>query len=207
MNHVMLDLETLGVGSDACILSIGAVRFDPYTGKVREELYMPVSDRTGKIDLDTVKWWSKQDQGVFREAFVGCDDSLASPRVVIDAFIKFCGAYQYDPDDLVVGDDTHSDPFYVPGPTHLPPANYLWSNAPTFDETILRSFFSRYGVANKFPIHFRGSRDYRTMLALARDAGYEQPVYPQGGHNALVDAKYQAAVLCGVFKFLQLKKV
>ena len=31
LNHIMMDMETLGTLADAPIMSIGAVRFDPLT--------------------------------------------------------------------------------------------------------------------------------------------------------------------------------
>ncbi|ENC2501576.1 TPA: 3'-5' exoribonuclease, partial [Escherichia coli] len=51
MNHLMIDTETLGNGPDAAIFAIGAVFFDPFTGKLGkqfEKFIDPVdSERNG----------------------------------------------------------------------------------------------------------------------------------------------------------------
>ncbi len=183
MKHIMLDLETLGVGQDACVLSIGAVRFDPVAGTLGDELYMPICDREGRIELSTVKWWSEQNPEIFKQALEHANDPMESPAVAVEAFNHFCGFYW-----------------------NAPEAEFLWSNAPTFDESILRAMYSRRSINDKFPIHFRGSRCYRTVLALAVERGFEIPPYPKNGHNALADAKYQAETLIKVYKHLGLSK-
>lgn len=63
MKNVMVDLETLGKGSDAVILSIGAVAFDE-TG-VGSDFYANIDPesctRVGmKMDASTVMWWMTQ---------------------------------------------------------------------------------------------------------------------------------------------------
>lgn len=37
MNHLMIDLETLGTSADAVILSVGAVKFDLESDKIDDE--------------------------------------------------------------------------------------------------------------------------------------------------------------------------
>ena len=64
MKNVMVDLETLGNGYSAAIISIGAVEFDE-TGLGRE-FYMPVDAQSSvelglTIDASTVMWWMQQD--------------------------------------------------------------------------------------------------------------------------------------------------
>ena len=43
MNNLMIDIETLGTNSNAVVVSIGAVLFDPYTGDTCGEFYHKVS--------------------------------------------------------------------------------------------------------------------------------------------------------------------
>ena len=57
--NVMVDLETLGNGSESVIISIGAVEFDPETGELGREFYKVVDaqscvDAGLKIDASTV---------------------------------------------------------------------------------------------------------------------------------------------------------
>lgn len=62
MNHVMLDLETLATSSDAAILQLTAVEFDPATGEVGRTFNRFICDPSGKVDVATVLWWMQQDQ-------------------------------------------------------------------------------------------------------------------------------------------------
>lgn len=67
MNHVSIDLETLGTSPGSVILSIGAVKFDPTTGQIGPRFYANISSNTCTevgltIDQSTVEWWGKQSQ-------------------------------------------------------------------------------------------------------------------------------------------------
>ena len=42
MQHVMVDIETLGTGPDAVIKSLGAVDFDPQTGEIGTDCFHQV---------------------------------------------------------------------------------------------------------------------------------------------------------------------
>ena len=62
-NNIMLDLETMGTGSDAAIIAIGAVRFDT---SVKDSFYKVV-DLQSSLDCglsmssDAILWWLKQE--------------------------------------------------------------------------------------------------------------------------------------------------
>jgi DNA polymerase III epsilon subunit-like protein len=63
----MIDIETLGLGPGATILSIGAVRFS--TDGLGEEFYREISLQSCQavgleIDADTLEWWLEQDGDV-----------------------------------------------------------------------------------------------------------------------------------------------
>jgi hypothetical protein len=74
MIHAMIDLETLSTKPNATILTIGGVKFDPYT---RVE---PSQGLYHRIDVDsqvamgrdvmeeTVEWWGRQAEDVREEA-------------------------------------------------------------------------------------------------------------------------------------------
>lgn len=62
MNHLMIDIETLGVGVNAVITSISAVQFDLATGETGKEFHKPVSiqsclDAGLEIEAGTLLWW------------------------------------------------------------------------------------------------------------------------------------------------------
>lgn len=67
MNHLMIDLETMGNKPNAPIVSIGAVFFEPSTGELGEEFYRVVSlkssmDGGAVPDPDTIMWWMQQSE-------------------------------------------------------------------------------------------------------------------------------------------------
>ena len=72
--HLMVDLETLDTKTSATILTLGAVRFDPFTNAPMKELYLRVDidsqDKLGcTVSEDTLQWWSQQNTDVKEEAF------------------------------------------------------------------------------------------------------------------------------------------
>ncbi|MDU7382496.1 MAG: 3'-5' exonuclease, partial [Enterobacteriaceae bacterium] len=77
MTHLMVDLETMGSNPEAPIIAIGAVFFDPGTGKTGPELYQIVSLESAmefgaKPDAATIIWWMKQSAEA-RAAITGGD--------------------------------------------------------------------------------------------------------------------------------------
>ena len=74
MIHAMIDLETLSTKPNATILTIGGVKFDPYTyAEPSQGMYFRVdvdSQTTMGRDVqqETVEWWGKQADDVREEA-------------------------------------------------------------------------------------------------------------------------------------------
>ncbi len=67
MNHLMIDIETLSTQPNAVICAIGAVFFEPSTGKTGPSFYQTIDPRTSQnrgahISADTVMWWLRQDK-------------------------------------------------------------------------------------------------------------------------------------------------
>ena len=63
MKHIMVDIETLSTAVNAAVLSIGAVEFDPMSGKIEREFYheLDLSEQANRhIDVNTMQWWVKQ---------------------------------------------------------------------------------------------------------------------------------------------------
>lgn len=77
----------------------------------------------------------------------------------------------------------------------------IWANAPTFDITIMRHFYSQVGL--KFPLHHRIERCYRTIKEIAMEHGYVPPPYPAQAHDALADAMHQAGVAQQLLRFFR----
>lgn len=183
---IMLDIETFGTGNNAAIVQIGAVAFnaDGDNGSLftnspsllrnvgqgfRMNIDLGQSKSPGSIDAGAVRFWLQQSD----EARA----SILEPGVPLgEALRAFAGWIEQ------VGNGRHNV--------------RLWSNGPTFDETIVRSAFERYGF--DFPVSFRGSRCCRTMMDLAEQYGYNRRQAAAEGreglvqHDGLSDAVFQA---------------
>lgn len=88
MNNIMLDLETMGNGSNAAIIAIGAVRFDAdVTDKFYETIKLDSSVAHGlEIDPATVMWWMKQSDEA-RSQFERLSDHLPTVLMQFTAWI------------------------------------------------------------------------------------------------------------------------
>lgn len=174
-NHLMIDLETLGLEADSAIVSIGAVVFDKY-----EEIACKAWDLTlpkrATVSGSTIMWWMQQPPEVQAATF--------SSALARDQPIKACHGLA----SLCEDHDVET----------------VWSRGPTFDEVMIRTLFANVTSMN-FPVHFTASRCCRTMEAVAKSWGYEglardTDAYPL--HNALADAQWQALEVRNQTSFL-----
>jgi hypothetical protein len=93
--HVMIDLETLGIKSNAVILSIGAVQFD-LKGNIKKRFHQGIHidsclERGLQVDGSTIEWWLKQSKentekllAVPRQSLVGVLDELTKCFKLLD---------------------------------------------------------------------------------------------------------------------------
>ena len=163
----MVDLETMGNGTDAAICSIGAVKFDPDTDSSTDaEFYAHVDlqssqDNGGKIDAETVLWWMAQSAQA-TAAITRRDDVDHIGAALMD-FIKFYG----DSDGI-------------------------WAAPATFDIPILESAMRRMQadcrrVVFRVPWNFRQIHCWSTVRRLLKI-----PKAPNAEeHHALADARAQ----------------
>ena len=179
MKDVMVDLETLGRRAGCSILSIGAVAFDAETGKMGPEFYMVVKmDSCEKhglhTDPDTVVWWEKQ-----------------SPEA--QKVLKQARAARGNKDlpKALTEFNTYLAQFG-------PKAVRVWGNGSDFDNAILINCYAAANLTAGWD--FWNNRCYRTLKGLAPSVKVQR-----GGvyHNALDDAKTQAAHALEVFKHLR----
>jgi DNA polymerase III epsilon subunit-like protein len=140
MEHLMLDLETLGTEQDCPVLSIGAVKFDPRTGLLGDRFYsvLPLQEQFDigrRMSASTFRWWMKQENDA-RYAIAKDDDPNSSVSEVIHDFRK-----------------------YFKG------ATYIWSNGAGFDVPIIEDMMRQYKVT--IPWKYYNIRDTRTAGHLA----------------------------------------
>lgn len=188
--NIMLDLETYSSGRDAAIRSIGACLFDPYTGELGDEVVpnegtfhwgvdLAASCSPGVIDPRTVDWWMEQPDSA----------RLALMRLQKASLEEVLAKWHVWVDVISRSRKVR-----------------LWSNGPLFDERVLREAFDRCSYT--FPIHWRESRDFRTIVDLAsfKGLGVPIPIEPGAGvkHDALADCFRQAGTVITSYKLLGL---
>lgn len=173
---VMIDLETLATSPDAAVLTIGAVRFDPFGDDVNEpdcdKFYVRVDldscDRIGLVtNDDTIAWWAQQSQEAQDEAF--SPDNRIDIVDAMHQLYKFCWG-----------------------------AKRVWSHGAAFDIVICEHIFKKIGKA--VPWSFWQARCTRTLF----DIGINPKRPPVLKHHALEDAWNQAVGVQNVYKKLRM---
>lgn len=177
--HVMIDLETLGVGPSARILQIGAVMFEPRSGgRILNgkmfNYYVETTPRFDEatVDTSTFAWWLRQGP----EARARMVDGLA-------------GELQAKCGTLVSGlVDFRDWPINAEG-IGWDAIEGVWAKPATFDLTILTSAYDRAGWPP--PWRHWTTRCARTMFDMI---GGEPSIDTTGlvRHDAADDALVQA---------------
>lgn len=164
MKDLMIDLETLGQGPDAVVLSIGAVFFDIESEKVGNGFYTaldmaPQLKAGRKTNAETIKWWMSQGQAA-RHVF---EDEALHPIEALNRFVEFI---KNESEDAIL----------------------VWGNGSTFDIIILERLLKDFNYAPLWP--YSNIMDLRTFRRFV-GKGKKIP-RSEGHHNALVDAVDQA---------------
>ena len=173
---VMLDLETLGTRPDCVILTLGAVKFDPYS--LREPgpgIYMrvDVDEQTAlgrEVQEDTLNWWLSQAEDIREEALGESD------RVSLDTLYR-------DLNKFLVGVDN------------------IWAQGPVFDIAILENLYRQCGWPT--PWQFWQISDSRTLFKTHGDPRVKGKA---GLHNALEDCVSQAIAVQQIYKKLGIER-
>lgn len=175
LTDVMIDLETLATSPDATILTIGAVKFDPFGDDVNEpnceKFYVRVDidscDRIGLVtNDDTIAWWANQSKEAQDEAFN--PDGRIDIVDAMHQLYKFCWG-----------------------------AKRVWSHGAAFDVVICEHIFGK--IQKAVPWKFWEVRCTRTLF----DIGINPNRPPVLKHHALEDAWNQAVGVQNVYKKLR----
>jgi exodeoxyribonuclease VIII len=168
MQDVMLDLETMGNGSNAAIVAVGAIEFDAATNTLGQRFYRVVSLETavalgGVIDASTVMWWLRQSDEARKDI---CNDGLPL-RQVLAEFSEWLAS---------LGEGVK-----------------VWGNGAAFDNVIMAQAYRRAGMP--VPWQYQNDRCYRTVKAMRPDVKMERT---GTHHNAIADATSQARHLMDI---------
>lgn len=139
MNHIMIDIETLGVNPGAAILSIAAARFDIKTGSIWERFYINIDVKSSldsglSIEADTFLWWLNQSLEARKKLQLDTT-TLRHALISLNAFIS-------------------SD-------------SIVWGNSARFDLGLLSAAYEK--VDMNIPWSHRNERCLRTIVALNPD--------------------------------------
>jgi hypothetical protein len=178
-NHIMLDLETLGVHNDSVILSIAAIQFDINTGDLGKQFYKTITIESSlhakrKIEADTLLWWLQQGADIRSEALKG-EHRLSD--VLMDFILYF-----HDVQDSC----DHQE------------AVCIWGNSASFDCGMLASSFEANGMEK--PWSHRYERCYRTLIGSFPTIGKDIPRV--SAHDPRADCEYQIERLCKVWSHI-----
>lgn len=165
MNHVMLDLETMGTHPNSAIISIGAVTFDPNSGELGREFYKTISLESSvnwglELDPSTIIWWMGQEDKARQECVSGTNEL---PLVLRD-FISWI------PEDAKV-----------------------WGCGVAFDNTILANAYRKVGLG--VPWQFWNDRCYRTMKSLVDFPAVREGVHHNALDDAKTQAKHLIKIM------------
>lgn len=175
--HAMIDLETLGTNPDCVILTLGSVKFDPFTlHEPHTPLYLRVdvdaqTEMGRSVDDSTLAWWNRQEEHIREEAFSDRD------RVSLEDFTRQINRY-------CVGVD------------------FLWCQGPLFDYAILQNLYLQMG--KPCPWNFWQIRDSRTLFGLMPSDPRKD--IQEELHNALADSYFQAQCVQKTYKHFGIKK-
>ncbi|WP_338907416.1 exonuclease [Escherichia coli] len=178
--HLMIDLETMGTNTNAPIVVIGAVFFDPQTGEIGPVFYIVISltdaMNTGAVpDGGTIEWWLKQSS----EARAAILTDQVKLKDALSRFREFINEYS---DEKLV---------------------QVWGNGATFDNAILRTSYEHLDIP--CPWRYYNDRDVRTIVELGKAIDFDaRTAIPFEGvrHNALDDARHQAKYVSAIWQKL-----
>ena len=175
--HGMIDLETLSTRPDATVLTVGAIKFDPYTDlEPHSGLYLRLnvdeqSELDRHVDQGTLEWWAKQDEKIRNEA-LGDED-----RVQLTEFVRQLNKWCVGLDEL-------------------------WCQGPLFDYAILQNLYAQLNTP--VPWNYWQIRDSRTLFKCCTSDPRKS--MQTDLHNALADAYFQAKSIQVAYKELGVKQ-
>lgn len=185
MNHVMLDIETLGDESGSIITSIGAVQFDPQNGQTGKTFHRYINIQTAhnaglKMNPSTILWWLEQSDEARRELLNGNRKGLD----IKDVLIEFSQWLKIE----------------------LNTVFYVWGRGPRFDMGILADAYRKINIA--IPWDTRKELCVRTMEFINPeikkdttpvDSGHGSE--GMGTHNALLDCYFQIKYVSNIYHY------
>lgn len=178
LSHVVIDIETLGLGLRPVIIAIGAVALDEHY-EVIGRFYRAIrgDNQPGReMDFDTVKWWVTKNSHEAQQAVF--NDHATSLRQAVITFNAWVTHH--------IGADPHVQ---------------FWGKGPEFDNVIWReAIATNYPGGNPEILSkvwtYRNNQSLRTVERMVKSLGLTVEVPDTGiAHHALHDAEWEAEYL------------
>lgn len=176
MKHIMIDIETMGNGSNSALVSLAAVKFDMVTGEKGEIFYKKIDLKSSldiglNVNADTIMWWLRQSDDARKKLYSGEHYHI---KDVLEEFSEFC-SYEYE----------------------------IWGNSPRFDLGIMQDAYRKLNM--KIPWDFRKERDVRTLVSFIPEVKTNW-VYTGVAHNAVDDCYNQIDYCSKIWNSITIKK-
>lgn len=178
---IMIDLETLATSPNSVVISVAALRFDPFADdsntnvKDMDHFYARVNLESfdwpeAEISEDTLAWWATQSPEA-QEAAFGDGVERLDIREAMTQLFEFCK-----------------------------PIDRIWANAPSFDAVILETHARKLKM--QVPWQYWMHRDTRTIFKMVD--GLEKR---NASHDALDDCWRQVVDLQNCLRRLNVTKM
>lgn len=183
MNHIMIDIETMGTEPGCAIISIAAIRFD-LDGNIGASLSINNINLKSnisiglKMEIDSVLWWMRQGESAKKILEQNLDGmSINQALLELSFFIK-----------KVIDE--------------YPTRYRIWAQSPRFDLAILSVAYTACDL-NK-PWSYKHELDTRTINYLNPDI-QRKHVYSGIHHDPYYDGINQIEILCETMGSIQFK--
>lgn len=182
---VMLDIETLGTGSNATIFQIAAIAFNIETGEHYSKFNMIADISKNKklnVDGSTLKWWLNTNKQLLTDLLNKGEKSSEDLLINFNCWLMSLSS---DVRDI-----------------------YLWGNGILFDNKMIQQ--QLINIGQPYPIFYKNDRDVRTIVDLAgKKLGITEEELKDKfkddnlvHHDAFDDVKYQINLVTGCYKCL-----
>lgn len=180
--HIILDLETLGIGTDALVTQVGAAEFSMETGEVtnvfNEKLDFDSLDNI-EADVSVLRFWLRNEHNasMFKE-LIGTDNGGISPKEMWRKFSQWLTS-------IVTENETKDVK--------------IWGNGISFDIEKVKYNIKKYN--QPWALNYSNERDVRTIVDLAtmitgeNDYAFKKSVANDNPHDALADIIWEAAYI------------
>ena len=171
----MIDIETLDTAPNSVILSIGAVKFDPFTyeepyDKKHWRLDINAQTEAGRsVSESTLEWWGKQAAHIRDRAF--SDDN----RIEILEFCKELNRW-------------------------MTGCKEIWCQGPQFDMVMIEDLFKHFNHHRNWA--YWQIRDSRTLFSIMPSDPRKD--IQEDLHDALADAYWQAKCVQKCFSYFNI---